>query len=168
MDTEITKAITPPKLWLLRIYIKLISVIVPLILVTYIIVTIANLSNQINEYYVSKDLIDILVGYFGFYLVWLSFVILLISEIINLFLNIHDYTEDMAKKAVNPNFALDLDAEKEKNKDTSISAIITIAIIILSIFFSLININRQNNHGNQSVEIPIQYHDKDNNLNNYH
>lgn len=134
MEIEITKAITPKKLWLLRLYVKLINVFVQLILTTYIIFTIINTVKSNSEF------IGLVLGYFGFYLVWTCLAVLIISEVISLFINIHDNIEVVRNKTIDPNFVVDLDAEKEKNKETSIISIITIVIIVLSIIFSFANL----------------------------
>jgi hypothetical protein len=138
MFKELKKLLMPRKLWILRLYIALLTFIVEFLLGAYVLISIYNLITSDNA------LGDLVLGYAGLYLVWVCLAILFVIQIVYLFLNIHDNIEDVRNKAINPDFAVDLKEEKEKSTEASLSSIGTITIIVLSIILSFVNLNRQN------------------------
>ena len=149
MFKEIKKLITPKKLWILRLYIALLTLMVEFLLASYVFVSIYNLITSDNA------LGDLILGYAGLYLVWVCLAILFIVQVISMFLNIHDNIEDVRNKAVNPNFVIDLDEEKEKGREKTIRSIATIIIIVLSVILSFVNLNRNNKDENISHQEDI-------------
>jgi len=138
MIKEIRKHLIPRKLWILRLYIAILTFIVEFLLGAYVLVSIYNLIASDNA------LGDIVLGYAGLYLVWICLAILFVVQVVSMFLNIHDNIEDVRNKAVIPDFAIDLEEEKEKGRDAKIRSIATIVVIVLSIILSFVNLNREN------------------------
>jgi len=142
---ELKKIPTPKKLWVLRLYIVLLTFIVAFLLVAYVLISIYNLIASDNP------LGDLVLGYTGIYLVWTSLAILFAVQVVSLFLNIHDNIEDIRNKTFNTDFSIDLDEEMKKNKDVAFLSISMIVIIILSIIFSVVNFNKINDNSNQDT-----------------
>ncbi len=153
MFKELKKLLMPRKLWMLRLYIALLTLIVEFLLGAYVLISIYNLITSDNA------LGDLVLGYAGLYLVWVCLAILFVIQVVSLFLNIHDNIEDVRNKAINPAFAVDLKEEKEKSTEASLSSIGTIAIIVLSIILSFVNLNRNysvnESNSNYSIISPL-------------
>ncbi len=130
---------TPKKLWILRLYVALLTYLVEILLVIYVVLSLYNLLAQDNAFG------DLILGYAGLYLVWICLAILFVAQVVSLFLNIHDNIEDVRNKAIDPEFSIDVASEKEKNKESSISSVVMITTIILAIILSFVNLNRNNN-----------------------
>lgn len=144
MFKELKQLLIPRKLWILRLYIVLLSLIVEFLLAAYVFISIYNLLASDTAFG------DLVLGYAGLYLVWICLAILFIVQAVSMFLNIHDNIEVLRNKAVDPDFKLDLEKEKDKQKEASSRSIAIIATIILSIILSFINLNRDNSHGETS------------------
>jgi len=138
MKSSLKNLFTPQKLWILRLYVALLTYLVEILLVIYLALSFYNLITQDNI------LGDLILGYAGLYLVWICLAILFVAQVVSLFLNIHDNIEDVRNKAVIPDFAIDLEEEKEKGRDAKIRSIATIVVIVLSIILSFVNLNREN------------------------
>jgi hypothetical protein len=138
MIKEIRKHLIPRKLWILRLYIAILTFIVEFLLGAYVLVSIYNLIASDNA------LGDIVLGYAGLYLVWICLAILFVVQVVSMFINIHDNIEDVRNKAVILDFAIDLEKEKEKGRDAKIRSIATIVVIVISIILSFVNLNREN------------------------
>jgi hypothetical protein len=134
------KLTNPKKLWILRFYVALLSLIVEFLLGTYVALSLYNL--------IAKDnfLGDMILGYAGLYLVWISLATLFVAQVVTAFISIHDNIEDVRNKLLDSEFKVDLIVDKTKNKEASIRSFITIVTIILSIILSLVNLNRQNKY----------------------
>jgi hypothetical protein len=136
---EIIKtALIPKKLWVLRFYERFLTFIVELTLVSYILVSIYNLIK--NDYFLG----DLILGYAGFYVVSVCLAILFVTQVVSLFLNIHDNIEDVRNKNIDPNFSIDIEADKENKQESSVRTLVTIISIVLAIILSFVNLNRQN------------------------
>jgi len=138
MVSNIKTLITPKKLWILRLYVALLTYLVEILLVIYVLLSLYNLLAQDNAFG------DLILGYAGLYLVWICLAILFVAQVVSLFLNIHDNIEDVRNKAIDPDFSIDVASEREKNKESSISSVVMIITIILAIILSFVNLNRQN------------------------
>ena len=159
LNAIIKTALIPKKLWVLRFYERLLTFIVELTLVSYILVSIYNLIKNDNF------LGDLILGYAGFYVVSVCLAILFVTQVVSLFLNIHDNIEDVRNKNIDPNFSIDIVADKENKQESSVRTLITIISIVLAIILSFVNLNRRNSNlvGSSQQETPIQLHE--NNLN---
>jgi hypothetical protein len=146
---EIKHLFTPKKLWLLRLYLALLTYIVDFFLIFYIVLSFYNIVTSENI------LGNLFLGFAGFYIVSVCIGILFIIQVVSMFLNIHDNIEDIREKTMNPSYSVDIGAEKEKNKESSLRSVITIVSIILSIILSLANINKQE-AGVEEVEMERQ------------
>jgi len=139
MLSEFKKLFVPKKLWILRLYVALLTYLVELLLFVFSGVSIYNLISWNNL------LGDLILGYAGFYLVSVCLAILFVTQVVSLFLNIHDNIEDVRNKNIDPNFSIDIAADKGKKQESSVRTLVTIISIILAIILSLLNLNRQNN-----------------------
>ena len=129
------KNLLPKKLWLLRAYVVILIGFAEVILTLYVGFSIVNsISGQ-------SILGDVIMGIAGLYLVILSLGILLSSQIILLFIGIHDNVDDMRKKALDENYKVNLIQEKEKDSLSTFNSFFTIALIVLSILFSTLNLS---------------------------
>ncbi len=138
MLSEFKKLFIPKKLWILRLYVALLTYLVELLLFVYLVVSIYNLISNNNL------LGDLILGYSGFYVVSVCLAILFVTQVVSLFLNIHDNIEDVRNKNIDPNFSIDIAADKEKKQESSVRTLFTIISIVLAIILSLVNLNRQN------------------------
>lgn len=159
---EIIKtALIPKKLWVLRLYERFLTFIVELTLVSYILVSIYNLIK--NDYFLG----DLILGYAGFYVVSVCLAILFLTQVVSLFLNIHDNIEDVRNKNIDPNFSIDIEADKENKQESSVRTLVTIISIVLAIILSFVNLNRRNSNlvGSFQQETPIQLNENKQDLN---
>ena len=143
----------PKKLWLLRAYVAFLIGFIELLLSLYVLISIINLFSR------ETLLGDIVLGLAGLYLVTVSLSVLLVSQIILLFIGIHDNIDDMRKKALDQNYTVDLVAEKEKENSNIINSIFMITVIVLSILFSILSltgvIKNNNSQTNTTTEKEI-------------
>ena len=124
----------PKKLWLLRAYVAFLIGLIELLLTLFVLVSIINLFTE-------KTLLgDLLLGLGGLYLVTVSLGVLMISQIILLFIGIHDNIDDMRKKALDQNYTVDLVAEKQQATSHIFHVVFLISVIILSIIFSALSL----------------------------
>jgi hypothetical protein len=161
MLSEFKKLFIPKKLWILRLYVALLTYLVELLLFVYLVVSIYNLISNNNL------LGDLILGYAGFYVVSVCLAILFVTQVVSLFLNIHDNIEDVRNKNIDPNFSIDIAADKEKKQESSVRTLFTIISIVLAIILSLVNLNRKNNNPSISTqeETPIQLNENKQSLN---
>ena len=142
------------KLWLLRAYITLLETVAQLLLVCYIASSLYVWVLSSNSFWTS-----ILLGAGGSYIVYLSIVVLITAQIIQLFLNIHDDVSDMRLKAINPDVELKADnyEETKQKQYKSIGSIITmaIAILVLIINFSKALTIHEIDHRNKEINNEI-------------
>jgi hypothetical protein len=159
LNASIKTALIPKKLWVLRLYERLLTFIVELTLVSYILISIYNLVK--NDYFLG----DLILGYAGFYVVSVCLAILFVTQVVSLFLNIHDNIEDVRNKNIDPNFSIDLGADKKNKLESSVRTLVTIISIVLAIILSFVNLNRRNSNllGSSQQETPVQLNE--NNLN---
>jgi succinate dehydrogenase hydrophobic anchor subunit len=132
---ELLKNFEPKKLWLLRIYVKFLEGISSLILVFYCGASIYLMFKESNTF------INIIMGATGIYIVIVAVTILILAQVINLFIGIHDNVDDIRKKQLDPNFKYSEADEKLKVRNEQINSIYIIFLIILSIIFIFINFN---------------------------
>jgi hypothetical protein len=87
------------------------------------------------------------------YVVSLGIGLLFLSQVVSLFLNIHDNIEDVRNKTINPDFSVDLEIEKESSFTANINSIIVIITIITAIILASINLTRHHSgyEGNNST-----------------
>ena len=130
---ELLKNFEPKKLWLLRIYVKFLEGISSLILVFYCGASIYLMFKESNSF------INIIMGATGIYIVIIAVTILILAQVINLFIGIHDNVDDIRKKQLDPNFKYSEADEKLKLRNDQINSIYIICLIILSIIFIFIN-----------------------------
>ncbi len=135
--TQLKKQLIPKKLWILRLYMGLLTFLAEIILIFYIGISIYNIFTLNNV------LGDLILGYAGLYLVSICLVLLFVAQVVSLFLNVHDNIEDIRNKTINPEFSVDLDNEKESSFTNNFNSIIVIATIFFAILLALINLNRQ-------------------------
>jgi hypothetical protein len=136
---EIKTIFIPKKLWILRLYVALLTFISEGLLALYIGLSIYNLITS------QSVLGNVILGVAGFYLVWVCLALLLVAQVVTLFLNIHDNVQDLRNKALDPNFSINIEDDKEKNQSNSLKSLVTITAVILSIIFSFVNLNRSAN-----------------------
>jgi len=136
INEELKRPFIPKKLWILRLYVSLLTFLAEALLTLYIVFSIYNLITSESVFG------NLVLGFSGFYLVWLCIILLFITQIVMLFLNIHDNIEDVRNKTVDPNFFVNIEDDKEKNQSKSIAANYTIILVTLSIIFSFVNLNR--------------------------
>lgn len=136
---EIKTMFIPKKLWILRLYVALLTFISEGLLALYIGLSIYNLITS------QSVLGNVVLGLAGFYLVWVCLALLFVAQVVTLFLNIHDNVQDLRNKALDPNFSINIVDDKEKNQSNSLKSLVTITAVILSIIFSFVNFNRSAN-----------------------
>jgi succinate dehydrogenase hydrophobic anchor subunit len=132
---DLLKNFEPKKLWLLRIYVKFLEGISSLILVFYCGASIYLMFKESNTF------INIIMGATGIYIVIVAVTILILAQVINLFIGIHDNVDDIRKKQLDPNFKYSEADEKLKVRNEQINSIYIICLIILSIIFIIVNFN---------------------------
>lgn len=135
---ELLKNFEPKKLWLLRIYVKFLEGISSLILVFYCGASIYLMFKESNSF------INIIMGATGIYIVIVAVTILILAQVINLFIGIHDNVDDIRKKQLDSNFKHSEEDEKLKLRNDQINSIYIICLIVLSIIFIFINFNVTN------------------------
>jgi hypothetical protein len=124
---------TPKKLWLLRSYIKFLNYFVAIILIGFILVSVYNLFGS------GSSILSFLIGAGGLYIVLVSLAILLVAQTIVLFIGIHDNVDNIRKKALDPEFTVDLTAEKQKDQSNASYAFFLLIVIGLAILCSVLN-----------------------------
>jgi hypothetical protein len=131
---EIKKAFKIKKLWLLRFYVISLNYLVEIILALYVGLSIYN-------FFTSKSVLgNLVLGITGLYLVWTCLAILFISQLVTMFINIHDNIEDVRNKMVNPDFQVNLNDEKDLEESFRWKSLATIIAIVLAIIFSIVNL----------------------------
>jgi hypothetical protein len=130
----------PKKLWMLRFYVTLLTILAEVILFAYIGLSLYNLMTS------DEILGNLILGYGGLYLVWVCLVILFVAQVVSLFLNIHDNIEDVRNKAIDPEYKFDLSEDRERGKIKMMKSIFIIAAIGLSIVLSIVNLNSIKNN----------------------
>jgi hypothetical protein len=135
--SEYKNILKPGKLWLLRLYIVVLTFLVKFVLVAYIGFSLFNLTSSGSFFG------NLILGLAGFYIVFSCIATLFIVQIVSLFLNIHDNIEDVRNKAIDSNFIPSSTSVNEKSSHAS--SIFLISIIILSLILSYANLNNNNN-----------------------
>lgn len=131
---KIKKASKIRKLWMLRFYVISLNYLVEIILALYVGLSIYN-------FLTSKSVLgNLVLGITGLYLVWTCLAILFISQLVTMFINIHDNIEDVRNKMVNPDFQVNLNDEKDLEESFRWKSLATIIAIVLAIIFSIFNL----------------------------
>ncbi len=145
---ELKKQLIPKKLWVLRLYVGILTTISEILLILYIGFSLYNLVSQ------KSVMGDFILGAAGLYVVGLCLGLLFVAQIVSLFLNIHDNIEDVRNKTINPDFSIDIEDEKESKVTSNTRNIALIVTILLSIALSINNLNRHPNMQTTSDAIP--------------
>lgn len=153
---EIKKLFTPKKLWILRLYVALLTFFVEALLALYIGLSVYNVIT-------SKSVLgNVVLGVAGFYLVWSCLALLFVAQVVTLFLNIHDNIQDLRNKAIDPYFSVNIEEDKEKNQSIALKSLVTITAVIISIIFSFVNLNHNTNSRSSNKESQGLHNKQDN------
>lgn len=147
------------KLWLLNAYKWVLELISVLILIAYVIASIYNWVSLDNTF-----LGNLILGLSGLYIVGASISLLIFTQIIKLFVGVHDYLFDIRMKTLNPDYQIDLKSEQIVNKEKVNKQFLLIYLIVISLVFVGINLSNTFNKNSTSSNVNSSSLDCDENL----
>jgi hypothetical protein len=143
--------LTLKKLWLIRIYILILQVLAELALVLYIFVSLSNMVSDKG----ATTFGNIILGSAGFIIVVCSLSILFLTQIIQLFVGIHDNIEDIRNKTIHPETIIFENPNKTPSlysHDFFQAVIIVISLLIILLQFTIPR-SKENTSNNIRTEV---------------
>lgn len=146
-----TGKFAPKKLWLIRIYVLILQLAAELILLIYILESIANMLSKDG----TSTLGNIILGSVGIVVVALSLGILFLTQLIQLFVGIYDNIQDIRNKTLKPDLVIsDTPTSKIANSHDFFQVIVIIISLIVIIIQFTISSSKSSSHSESSSKNP--------------